>query len=96
MWLDLKHYCQKRRFVLFCLALLYQPEYCTGQQEDAAVKQGYFGVFEVFVDTIVICTLTALIVLIGAEGNITYGVAAGAEYRTAGRCRSSSGLPSYR
>ena len=34
---------------------------------DDPVKQGYFGVFEVFVDTIVICTLTALIVLIGAE-----------------------------
>lgn len=51
---------------------------------DDPVKQGYFGVFEVFVDTIVICTLTALIVLIGAEGNITYGVAAGAELTIAG------------
>ena len=27
------------------------------------VKQGFFGIFEVFVDTIVICTLTALVVL---------------------------------
>lgn len=51
---------------------------------DDPVKQGYFGVFEVFVDTIVICTLTALIVLIGAESNITYGVAAGAELTIAG------------
>ena len=32
---------------------------------DDPVEQGYFGVFEVFVDTVVICTLTALIVLIG-------------------------------
>lgn len=51
---------------------------------DDPVKQGYFGVFEVFVDTIVICTLTALIVLIGAGGNITYGVAAGAELTITG------------
>lgn len=35
--------------------------------------------FEVFVDTVVICTLTALIVLIGAGDSIQYGVAAGAE-----------------
>lgn len=42
------------------------------------VQQGYFGIFEVFTDTIVICTLTALAVLIGNE-SITYGVAAGAE-----------------
>ena len=26
------------------------------------VKQGFFGIFEVFVDTIVICTLTALVI----------------------------------
>ena len=42
------------------------------------VQQGYFGIFEVFTDTIVICTLTALAVLIGNE-SITYGAAAGAE-----------------
>ena len=46
---------------------------------DDPVEQGYFGVFEVFVDTVVICTLTALIVLIGAGDSIQYGVAAGAE-----------------
>ena len=45
---------------------------------DDPVEQGYFGVFEVFVDTVVICTLTALIVLIGAGDSIQYGVAAGA------------------
>ena len=42
------------------------------------VKQGMFGIFEVFMDTIVICTLTALVVLLsGVE--IVYGQAAGAE-----------------
>lgn len=51
---------------------------------DNPVQQGYFGVFEVFVDTIVVCTFTALIVLIGAESNITYGVAAGAELTISG------------
>ena len=34
---------------------------------DEPVKQGMFGIFEVFADTIVICTLTGLsIVLTGA------------------------------
>ena len=41
------------------------------------VEQGYFGIFEVFVDTIIVCTLTALVVLCGA-GGIEYGVDAGA------------------
>ena len=42
------------------------------------VKQGFFGIFEVFVDTIVICTLTALVILcIGVP--VGYGDAAGAE-----------------
>ena len=45
---------------------------------DEPVKQGMFGIFEVFADTIVICTLTALVILCGGEG-IQYGVAAGAE-----------------
>lgn len=47
------------------------------------VQQGYFGIFEVFADTIVICTLTALIVLLGGE-TILYGEAAGAELTIAG------------
>lgn len=51
---------------------------------DDPLEQGYFGVFEVFVDTIIICTMTALIVLLGAESNITYGVAAGAELTISG------------
>ena len=42
------------------------------------VKQGFFGIFEVFVDTIVICTLTALVILCsGVPGG--YGDAAGAD-----------------
>ena len=42
------------------------------------VKQGMFGIFEVFTDTIVICTLTALVILCSGVP-ITYGEAAGAE-----------------
>ena len=47
------------------------------------VQQGYFGIFEVFCDTIIICTLTALTVLLGAPA-ITYGVTAGAELTISG------------
>ncbi len=42
------------------------------------VKQGFFGVFEVFADTIVICTLTALVILCSGI-NVSYGTEAGAE-----------------
>lgn len=42
------------------------------------VKQGFFGIFEVFTDTIVICTLTALVILCSSVP-IAYGKAAGAE-----------------
>lgn len=42
------------------------------------VKQGFFGIFEVFADTIVICTLTALVILC-SDIPINYGEAAGAE-----------------
>lgn len=42
------------------------------------VKQGFFGVFEVFTDTIVICTLTALVILCSGVP-VAYGEAAGAE-----------------
>ncbi len=31
---------------------------------DSPVKQGYWGIFEVFVDTVLLCTLTALVILI--------------------------------
>lgn len=42
------------------------------------VKQGFFGIFEVFTDTIVICTLTALVILCSGIP-VPYGEAAGAE-----------------
>ncbi len=42
------------------------------------VKQGFFGIFEVFTDTIVICTLTALVILCSGV-TINYGANAGAE-----------------
>ncbi|MFI3251089.1 MAG: amino acid carrier protein, partial [Eubacteriales bacterium] len=47
-------------------------------QTDSPVKQGLFGVFEVFADTIVICTLTALTILCSGT-EITYGVGAGSD-----------------
>ena len=47
------------------------------------VQQGYFGIFEVFCDTIIICTLTALTVLLAAPV-INYGVTAGAELTISG------------
>ena len=50
---------------------------------DGPVKQGLYGVFEVFADTIVICTLTALVILLGGA-EITYGQAAGAELTISG------------
>lgn len=49
-----------------------------GAQTDDPDRQGLFGIFEVFADTIVICTLTALAIL--ASGvPVPYGRAAGAE-----------------
>lgn len=42
------------------------------------VKQGMFGIFEVFTDTIIICTLTALVILCSGTP-VSYGVDAGAE-----------------
>ena len=48
-----------------------------------AAHQGMFGIFEVFMDTIVICTLTGLVILLGAP-NIVYGQAAGAELTISG------------
>lgn len=41
---------------------------------DHPVKQGIYGVFEVFMDTIVVCTMTSLVVLLGVGvQNIEYG-----------------------
>ena len=50
---------------------------------ESPVQQGYFGIFEVFCDTIIICTLTALTILLGAPA-INYGVSAGAELTISG------------
>lgn len=50
---------------------------------DNAVHQGMFGIFEVFMDTIVICTLTGLVILLAAP-NISYEQAAGAELTISG------------
>ena len=50
---------------------------------DEPVRQGLFGIFEVFVDTIVICTMTAMVILCSGI-NIEYGVDAGAELTIAG------------
>ena len=47
------------------------------------VKQGLFGIFEVFTDTIVICTLTALVILCSGVP-VGYGAAAGAELTISG------------
>lgn len=47
------------------------------------VKQGLFGIFEVFADTIVICTLTALVILCSGTP-VTYGHAASAELTISG------------
>ena len=50
---------------------------------DNAVEQGYFGIFEVFVDTIVICTMTALVILCSGVA-VPYGMDAGAELTISG------------
>ncbi|EET61391.1 amino acid carrier protein [Marvinbryantia formatexigens DSM 14469] len=47
------------------------------------VQQGLFGIFEVFTDTIVICTLTALVILCSGVP-VSYGSAAGAELTISG------------
>ena len=54
---------------------------CADTQEP--VKQGLFGIFEVFADTIVICTLTALVILCSGV-TVNYGAAAGAELTISG------------
>ena len=47
------------------------------------VKQGLFGIFEVFADTMIICTLTAFVILCSGV-DIVYGVDIGAELTIAG------------
>lgn len=50
---------------------------------DEPVKQGFFGIFEVFADTMIICTLTALTILCSGV-TVNYGQAAGAELTISG------------
>ena len=47
------------------------------------VKQGMFGIFEVFMDTIVICTMTSMVILLSGV-DIQFGKAAGAELTISG------------
>ena len=49
--------------------------------EKDPVRQGLYGIFEVFMDTIVICTLTALTLLCGVHAGVelTWGQSAGTE-----------------
>ncbi len=47
------------------------------------VEQGVFGIFEVFMDTVIICTLTALTILCSGV-DISFGEAAGAELTISG------------
>ena len=54
-----------------------------GAEVNDPVQQGLFGVFEVFVDTIIICTFTALVILCSGVP-ITFGAAAGAELTISG------------
>ena len=49
------------------------------------VEQGIYGVFEVFMDTIVVCTMTAMVVLLGVGvESVPYGESVGAELTIAG------------
>lgn len=54
-----------------------------GAEVNDPVQQGLFGVFEVFVDTIIICTFTALVILCSGVP-ITFGSDAGAELTISG------------
>lgn len=54
---------------------------CSNTKEP--VKQGLLGIFEVFLDTIIICTMTALVILCSGTA-IAYGQAAGAELTISG------------
>ena len=47
------------------------------------VEQGFFGIFEVFADTIIICTLTALVILCSGVP-VAFGADAGAELTISG------------
>ena len=55
--------------------------HCTADT-DHPIRQAQFGVFEVFMDTIVICTLTSLVVLCSGAADGNYGNAAAAGVST--------------
>jgi len=50
---------------------------------DEPVQQGLFGIFEVFMDTIIVCTMTALVILLSGV-DIVFGKAAGSELTISG------------
>ena len=56
--------------------------HCTAET-DHPIRQAQFGIFEVFMDTIVICTLTAMVILCSGVP-VGYGSAAGAELTISG------------
>lgn len=43
------------------------------------IEQGLFGVFEVFADTIIICSMTAIVILVSGQAPGFYGKAAGTD-----------------
>lgn len=57
---------------------------------DGPVHQGLFGIFEVFADTIIVCTLTALVILCSGVP-VHYGEAAGAALTISGFTASYGG-----
>ena len=61
---------------------------------DHPVKQGMFGVFEVFMDTVVVCTMTALVVLLGVGvDKVVYGQSIGADLTIQGFMSVFPGKP---
>ena len=53
-----------------------------GAETDHPAEQGLYGIFEVFVDTILICTMTALVILVSGVP-VPYGKESGAELTVA-------------
>ena len=51
-------------------------------QTEGPVQQGLFGIFEVFVDTLVVCTMTGLTIIVSGV-DIAFGVKPGSEIITA-------------
>ena len=57
-----------------------------GAEVDHPVQQGLMGIMEVFLDTIVICTLTALVILVSGVP-VPYGMDVGGHLTTGAFCR---------